>query len=53
MTFIYILYLSLFTLYLSFNQQNAKVELYKIGKQLRKRYKDLLGPYYKPDVGTW
>lgn len=43
-------------LYIYFNsnldQQNAKVELYKIGKQLRKRYKDLLGPYYKPDVNT-
>ncbi|XP_030388049.1 venom acid phosphatase Acph-1 [Scaptodrosophila lebanonensis] len=29
---------------------NAKVELYKIGKQLRKRYKDFMAPYYVPDL---
>ncbi|EDV97978.1 lysosomal acid phosphatase [Drosophila grimshawi] len=28
----------------------AKVELYKIGKQLRKRYRDILSPYYQPDM---
>ncbi|KAH8367704.1 hypothetical protein KR084_001730 [Drosophila pseudotakahashii] len=28
----------------------AKVELYKIGKQLRQRYKDFLPPYYQPDM---
>ncbi|XP_064546052.1 lysosomal acid phosphatase [Drosophila montana] len=28
----------------------AKVELYKIGKQLRKRYKKFLVPYYQPDM---
>ncbi|KAH8360552.1 hypothetical protein KR200_008791 [Drosophila serrata] len=28
----------------------AKVELYKIGKQLRQRYKDFLDPYYQPDM---
>ncbi|XP_043649078.1 venom acid phosphatase Acph-1 [Drosophila teissieri] len=28
----------------------AKVELYKIGKQLRQRYKDFLPAYYQPDV---
>ncbi|EDW76776.1 uncharacterized protein Dwil_GK19458 [Drosophila willistoni] len=29
---------------------SGKVELYKIGKQLRQRYKDFLEPYYKPDM---
>ncbi|XP_017042311.1 venom acid phosphatase Acph-1 [Drosophila ficusphila] len=28
----------------------AKVELYKIGKQLRQRYKDFLPSYYQPDM---
>ncbi|XP_039484977.1 venom acid phosphatase Acph-1 [Drosophila santomea] len=28
----------------------AKVELYKIGKQMRQRYKDFLPAYYQPDV---
>ncbi|KAH8332196.1 hypothetical protein KR074_005531 [Drosophila pseudoananassae] len=28
----------------------AKVELYKIGKQLRQRYRDFLAPYYQPDM---
>ncbi|XP_034121910.1 venom acid phosphatase Acph-1 [Drosophila guanche] len=28
----------------------AKVELYKIGKQLRGRYTDFLAPYYQPDM---
>ncbi|ALC44753.1 CG9451, partial [Drosophila busckii] len=28
----------------------AKVELYDIGQQLQQRYKELLGPYYKPDL---
>ncbi|KAH8270102.1 hypothetical protein KR018_004062, partial [Drosophila ironensis] len=28
----------------------AKVELYKLGKQLRQRYKDFLAPYYQPDM---
>ncbi|XP_017135084.1 venom acid phosphatase Acph-1 [Drosophila miranda] len=28
----------------------AKVELYKIGKQLRRRYRDFLAPYYQPDM---
>ncbi|XP_017072357.1 venom acid phosphatase Acph-1 [Drosophila eugracilis] len=28
----------------------AKVELYKIGKQLRKRYKDFLPSYYQPET---